>query len=231
MSQTPYSTAVRSMPEEDRPRERLARLGAEALRDAELIAVLFRTGTREAGAVALAERVLADLGDLRNLSNASLEVIQRVKGVGRVKAIELKAALELGKRLAAYQRPAVKRIRSAQDVADLLMLEFKNCETEQFKSVLLNRKNDVLKVADISRGGLDSTSAGPREVFRQAVRENAAAIIVCHNHPSGEPEPSGTDIELTRLLCEAGAKLGIDVLDHVVFGDGRYVSMKERRLM
>lgn len=231
MSQTPHITAVREMPEEDRPRERLARLGAEALRDAELVAVLFRTGTQEAGAVALAERVLARFKDLRTLSNTSLEEIQEVKGVGRVKAIELKAALELGKRLAAYQRPASTRIRGAEDVANLLMLDFKDCETEQFKSVLLSTKNDVLKVVGISRGGLDNTSAAPREVFRQAVRENAAAIIVCHNHPSGDPEPSRTDIELTRSLCEAGRTLGIPVLDHVVFGDGRFVSMKERRLM
>jgi len=231
MSEFVYPTAVRDMPEEDRPRERLARLGAEALRDAELIGVLFRTGTREVGAVALAERLLRHFGDLRALAQASLEEIREVKGIGAVKAVEIKAALELGKRLAVHTRPAATRIRGARDVADLLMLQFKEYETEHFKTILLNIRNDVLKVVDISSGALDGTPAAPREVFRKAVRGNAGAIIVCHNHPSGDPEPSRTDIELTRLLCDAGATLGIPLLDHVVFGDGRFVSLKERGLM
>lgn len=225
-----HTSAVREMPEEDRPRERLDRLGPEALRDAELIAVLFRTGTRDAGAVALAERLLRHFGGLRALARASLEEIQQVRGVGRVKAIEVKAALELGKRLAAHTRPPVSRIRAAADVADLLMLRFKEYETEHLLALLLNTKNEVLKTVEVSRGGLDGAAAAPRDVYRQAVREGAAAVIVCHNHPSGDPEPSRADIELTRLLAEAGETLGIRLLDHVVFGDGRHVSLKERQL-
>ena len=231
MDDTYQPTSVREMPEEDRPRERLARLGAEALRDAELIAVLFRTGTRSLGAVALAERLIRHFGNLRALSRASIEEIRQVKGVGQVKAVELKAALELGKRLAVHTRPAVSRIRSAADIAALLMMAFKDYETEHFKCVLLNVKNEVLKTVEVSRGGLDGTVASPREVFRHAIRENAAAVIVCHNHPSGDPEPSRTDIELTRQLKEAGDTVGISLLDHVVFGDGRFVSMKERQMM
>ena len=223
-----FTTAVREMPTEERPRERLATIGPEALRDAELLAVLFRTGTREFGAVALAERLLRHFGGLRTLARASLEEIQQVKGIGRVKAIEIKAALELGKRLAAHTRPPVTRIRAAADVSDLLMLRFKEYETEHLLALLLNRKNEVLKVVEISRGGLDGAPAAPRDVFRQAVREAAAAIIVCHNHPSGDPEPSRADLELTRLLAEAGETLGIALLDHVIFGDGRFVSLKER---
>ncbi len=232
MSNAPqYPSAVREMAEEDRPRERLARLGAEALRDAELIAVLFRTGTREAGAVALAERLLSHFGGLRALARASVEEIQQVKGVGAVKAVEIKAALELGKRLAEHRQAASKRIHSASDVADLLMLRFKDYETERFVVLLLNAKHEVLKTQEISRGGLAGTHAGPADVFRQAVREGAAAIIVAHNHPSGDPEPSRTDQELTGRLRESGAILGIELLDHIVFGDGKYVSLKERHML
>lgn len=227
----PLHSAVREMPEEDRPRERLARVGPEALRDAELLAVLFRTGTQQEGAVALAERVLRHFGNLRTVARASLEELQMVKGIGAVKAIEIKAALELGKRLARHQAPARPKIRSAQDVSDLLMTTFKEYETEHFKSVLMNIKNEVLKVVDVSRGSLSGTLAEPGDVFRQAVREGAAAVIVAHNHPSGDPEPSQTDLHLTRRLSEAGEILGVRLLDHVVFGDGRIVSLKDRGLM
>ena len=231
MREPAYSSTVREMPEEDRPRERLARLGPEALRDAELLAVLIRTGTRDLGVVALAERVLAHFGDLRSLSRASIEELQQVKGMGAVKAIEIKAALELGLRLAAHTDRHRWRIRSAQDVVDFLMLRFKDCETEHFKCLLLNARHEVLKVVDVSGGGLDGTAALPRDVFRQAVREGACAVIVCHNHPSGDPEPSRDDLSLTKRLAEAAAIVGVDLLDHVVFGDGRYASLKERGLM
>jgi DNA repair protein RadC len=219
------------MPQEDRPRERLARLGPEALRDAELIAVLFRTGTRQMGAVALAEALLRHFGDLRSVARASIEELQQVKGLGAVKAIEIKAALELGMRLAAHSVRDRAKIRTAQDVVDLLMLRFKHCETEQFKCLILNTKHEVLKTVDVSQGGLDGTVAVPRDVFRQAVREGASAVIVCHNHPSGDPEPSRDDIALTRRLGEAASLLGVALLDHVIFGDGQFVSLKERNLM
>ncbi len=226
-----YPTAVREMPEEDRPRERLARLGPEALRDAELIAVVFRTGGRREGVVALAERLLWRFGGLRPLARASLEEMQQVRGVGKAKAAELRAALELGKRLAAHRAPERFKIRNAADAAELLMATFKEYETEHFKAVLLNVKNEVLKTVDVSHGGVDGTAAAPRDVFRQAVREGAAAVLVAHNHPSGDPEPSRADLDLTERLAESATLLGIALVDHVVFGDGRFVSMKERHLM
>ena len=226
-----YTSSVREMPEDDRPRERLMRLGPEALRDAELIAVLYRTGTREMGAVALAEQTIRHFGGLRALARASVEELQQVKGLGAVKAIEIKAALELGTRLAAYTENDRPRIRCSQDVVDLLMARFKHYETEQFKTLLLNTKHEVMKTVDISQGGIDGTVAAPRDVFRQAVREGAAAVIVCHNHPSGDPQPSREDIMLTKRLQESAEVLGIGFLDHVVFGDGRYISMKERNLI
>lgn len=226
-----YSSAVREMPEEDRPRERLARLGAEALRDAELIAIILRSGTRKMGAVALAEEVLRRFGDIRAVSRASVEELKQISGMGTVKAIELKAALELGLRLAAHTGPKRTKIRSAEDVVQLLMARFKQCETEHLKSILLTTKHEVMKVIDVSHGGLDGTVAIPRDIFRQAVREGATAVIVAHNHPSGDPEPSRDDISLTKRLVEAADLLGVSFLDHIIFGDGRYVSLKERNMM
>ena len=223
---------VREMAEDDRPRERLEQRGPEALKDAELMAVLFRTGTRELNALALAEKLLDHFDhSLRRISQASLEELRQVKGIGRVKAIEIKAALELGKRLEAHKRPAVDKIHSAEDVSRLLMHKFKEYETEHFKTLLLNTKNEVLKVHEVSKGGIDGTDAHPRDVLRQAVREGAAAIIVTHNHPSGDPEPSRADIALTKRLSEAAQIVGVSLLDHVIFGDGRHVSLKERGLM
>ena len=222
------STSVHEMPEEERPRERLAQAGPEALRDAELLAILFRTGTRQLGAVALAEKVLRHFGGLRKVARASLEELQQVDGIGKVKAIEIKAALELGKRLAAFTERDRPKISGAADIADLLMVQFKEYEHEVFKCVLLNTKNEVLKTVDISHGGLDGTMAVPRDVFKQAVREGASAVILCHNHPSGDPEPSRQDIDLTKRLVDSGELLGVRVLDHVIFGDGRYVGLNDR---
>ena len=231
MTKEYYSTAVREIPEEERPRERLARLGAIALRDAELLAVLFRTGTRKEGAIALAERILKEFGNLRALSRASIEELMQVKGVGRVKAIEIKAAVELGIRLAREKDEQRPKIRSAEDVANLIMVRFKQCETEEFKALLLNTKNEVLKQVTVASGGLDAALAMPRDVFRQAVREAASAVIVCHNHPSGDPEPSPEDIRITERLRDAAEIIGLRFLDHVVFGDNRWVSLQERGLL
>lgn len=228
MTKPVYRASVREIPPEERPRERLAKLGPEALRDAELIAILFRSGSRRVGAVRLAEEVLTHFGGLRGVAKASVEEMQQINGLGAVKAIEVKAALELGKRLAVHTDTRRPKITCAEDVSELLMVRFKDCETEQFKALLLNTKNEVQKVVDISDGGLDATLALPRDVFRQAVREGASAVIICHNHPSGDPEPSKDDIALTKRLKEAGALLGLRVLDHVVFGDGRFVSITER---
>ncbi|MFO7775055.1 MAG: DNA repair protein RadC [Candidatus Hydrogenedentota bacterium] len=224
-------TAVRELPFEERPRERLKRLGPEALQDAELIAILFRTGTSKMGAVALAQQVVRHFQSLRAIARASLTELQEVNGLGTVKAIEIKAALELGKRLAQYTDMNRFKVKTAEDVSTLLMAPFKDCEVETFKSVLLNTKNEVIRAVDVSSGGLDATMALPRDVFRQAIREGAHSVIVAHNHPSGDPEPSKSDIELTKRLADAAKVLGIRFLDHVVFGDGRYVSLKERNLL
>ena len=221
---------MREMLPEERPRERLRLLGAEALKDAELLAVLFRTGTRKKSAVVLAEELLKHYQGLRGLAQASIEELQNFPGIKLVKALEIKAALELGRRLAKYTELRNQRIRCAADVVQHVMLDYKDREVEHFLVVLLNAKNTVLRTVQVSAGGLDATLASPRDVFRQAIRENASAVICCHNHPSGDPEPSVDDVALTKRLAEAADILGIRFLDHIVIGDGKYVSLKERNL-
>ncbi len=226
-----YSLSMREVSEEERPRERLVRHGADALKDAELLAILFRSGTKELNAVNLAEQVLKRFEDLQRLSQASVEELQQIRGVGKVKAVEIKAALELGRRLAVYKRSHRVSIRSASDVWDLLTPELRACETERFLCIQVNTKNVVLKVELVSQGSMDGTSAMPRDVFRQALRDGAHGIIVAHNHPSGDPEPSQPDIDVTRRLAQVADLVGIRFLDHVIIGDGKYVSFKERGLI
>lgn len=220
-------------PEEERPRERLVTAGAGALKDAELLAILFRTGSREFNALRLAEELVHEFRDLRGVARASLEELQQVKGVGRVKAIEIKAALELGLRLATHHNRNIKdRMDRPEAVHSYLKHRFKEYETEHFVALLLNTKNELLRPVEISHGGLDETVAAPRDVFRQAVREGASGVVVAHNHPSGDPEPSRADLMLTQRLKEAADIIGVRLLDHVIFGDGdRYVSLKERGQM
>jgi DNA repair protein RadC len=219
---------VRELPPDERPRERLKRLGPEALTTSELIAILFRTGSRKSGAQDVAQRLLSRFGDLERLARASIEELCEVEGVGAVKAMEVKAALELGRRLAGFTGEAKPVIRSPEDVKALFMGDFTGLDKEHFRAVLLNTKNHVLKTVEISVGSLDSSLVHPRECFRPAVAASAASIILLHNHPSGDPEPSADDIAITKRLKEAGKNLGIEVLDHIIFGQGTYVSLKER---
>jgi len=230
-SRPEYSLPMRDVAEEERPRERLVRLGADALKDAELLAILFRSGTKELNANALAEQVLKEFGNLSRLSWASVEELQQIKGIGRVKAVEIKAAMEFGKRLASYRRMNTIRIQTADDVHELLMPELRGCETERFICIQVNTKNMVTKYDLVSQGSADGTSAMPREVFRQALRDGATGVVVAHNHPSGDPEPSQADIEVTRRLAQAADLIGIRFLDHVIIGDGRHVSLRERGII
>ena len=222
---------VRELPPDERPRERLKRLGPEALTTSELIAILFRTGSRKSGAQDVAQRLLARFGDLERLARASLEELCEVEGVGEVKAMEVKAALELGRRLAGFTGEEKPVIRSPEDASALFMSDFTGLDKEHFRAVLLNTKNHVLKTVEISVGSLDSSLVHPRECFRPAVAASAASIILLHNHPSGDPEPSADDIAITKRLKEAGKNLGIDVLDHIIFGHGTFVSLKEKGVL
>ncbi|MDK2821002.1 MAG: repair protein RadC [Clostridia bacterium] len=228
--QVRQGTTIKEMLAELRPRERLLNFGVEALSNAELLAILIRTGTKTETAIDVATRLLSKPEGLKYLAEASIEELQKQKGIGLAKASELKAALELGRRLAAFTLSR-KVIKNPQDVANLLMEEMRCLDREYFRTVSLNIKNYVLAVDNVSIGGLNSSLAHPREVFKDPIRRSAASIILAHNHPSGDPTPSKEDIEVTKRLSEAGKILGINVLDHLIIGDGRFVSLKERNLI
>ena len=225
-----YRLTLRELPSEERPRERLRQRGAEYLSAAELLAILLRTGTTEENVLELAGRLLARWGGLVGLHRASFAELCAVKGVGEAKAAQLKAGLELGRRLLAAspeERPAV---RTPQDVADLLLPEMRFLDQEHLRVVLLSTKNQVLAVPTVYKGNVRAAQVRPSEVFREAVRENAPSVIIVHNHPSGDPTPSPEDVAVTRELVQAGRLLDIEVLDHVVLGNGRYASLRERGL-
>ena len=222
-----YSVTIREMPSEERPRERLKKHGAAALSTTELLAIQLRIGNKERSAVGLAEFLMAEFSGLRGVANAGIDGLRKVKGIGPVKAIEIAAAVELGKRLAVLSDEPKITIRSPADIANLLMPELRDMKKECLKAIHLDTKNQVLKIITISVGILNSSLVHPREVFQEAITSSACSLIVAHNHPSGDPTPSPEDKSITRRLHECGELLGIELLDHVIVGDNRWVSLKE----
>ncbi|MEE9285646.1 MAG: DNA repair protein RadC [Dehalococcoidia bacterium] len=225
-----YTPRIRDLPAGERPRERLLQYGASALSNAELIAILLRTGVEGESALGVAQRLLAHFGGLRGIGAAAYGELSREKGLSAAKYCHLMAAMELGRRLASTSPQDQPVIRTAQDVADLLMGELAHLDQEHLRVVLLSSKNQVQGVHRVYIGTVNTSLVRASEVFRPAVRENSPAIIVAHNHPSGDPTPSQQDIQLTRQLCQAGRVLNVDLMDHVVIGCGQFVSMKERGL-
>lgn len=222
---------IMDLPEESRPRERLQKYGAQALSDAELLAILIRTGTRSESALVVAGRILKGDGGRLGLSfvaDASVEELSKIKGIGLAKSVQIKAAVELGLRLSSQIKRRSAVMTSPADVASYLMDEMRFLEKEHFRAMLLNIKNHLISVEDISVGSLNSSIVHPREVFKPAIRRSSASIILVHNHPSGDPTPSREDLEVTRRLVEAGRIIGIEVIDHVIIGNGSYVSLKEK---
>ena len=209
---------IRDMPEQERPRERLVALGAEALRHAELIAIMLRTGMKGVSAIEIAEQLLQKFGTLDGLARATLAELGQVKGVGRDKAIALKAAFTLAQRMAKELRGEAPLLELPAQIADLLREENRFLEVETFQAVLLNTRRRLIRVEKLSQGTLDTILVHPREVFRAAITANAACVILVHNHPSGDPTPSEADIKATRDLIRAGQLLKIEVLDHVILG-------------
>lgn len=228
---------IREMPAWDRPRERLMQRGAEALGDAELIAILLRTGVKGQSAVQLAQQLLKDFKTLEALARLPLETLAEVKGVGQTKAIQLKAAFELARRLSASSRDKQQIINSPEDAAAVLREELRLLDRESFRALLLNTKNGLIKISDVSEGSLNASIVEPREVFKGAITASAASMILAHNHPSGDPTPSSEDISITKRLVKAGELLNIAVLDHIILGqrtqdrEQDFVSMKELGLM
>lgn len=228
---TDYTVLIRDLPQEERPRERLERLGSSALDIPSLIAILLRTGNARTSAIQLAHLLFARFGSLKALAGASIEELSAVSGVGLAKACQLKAAFELGKRLATSVDAPRPVISSPQDAANLLMEEMRHLREEHFRALLLDTRHQVMRQQEISVGSLNASLVHPREVFRAAIAASASALVLAHNHPSGDPAPSKEDLALTQRLAQAGELMGIPVLDHLIIGDNRFVSLKERGMM
>ena len=222
-----YRPTIRQLPASERPRERLRDRGATALSNSELLAIILRTGTPSENALALANAALARFGGLPGLVRASFGELCTQHGMGEAKAAQVKAALELGLRLVSAQPEERATVRSPQDVSNLLLAEMGLLEQEHMRVLLLNTKNQVLAMPEVYKGSVNTAQVRVSELFREAIREVCPAIIVVHNHPSGDPTPSSDDIEMTRELIEAGKLLDIEVLDHIVIASRGIVSLRE----
>lgn len=219
---------LRQLPHNQRPRERMISYGADALSHAELLAILIRTGTKNQSAIQLSTQLLQQCGSLRELADMSVEEFTAIKGIGQAKALQLLAGIELGKRVARSKLGEVVTVRSPHDAAMYMMEEMRYLKKEHFICLFLNTKNHIIGKETMSIGTLNASLVHPREVFRSAIRSSSASIICMHNHPSGDPTPSSEDIQITKRLYEAGALLGIELLDHLIIGDGKFVSLKEQ---
>lgn len=224
---------IKDLPDSDRPRERLVSQGADALRNAELIAIILRTGLKGHSAIQVAEQLLQRFVTLEQLARAPLDELRKTKGIGRDKAIALKSAFTLAQRMAKELRVEPPVLDNPANVASMLREENRLYQVEHFQVLLLNTRRKLLRIEQISQGTLDTILVHPREVFRLAIAANAAAIVLVHNHPSGDPTPSEGDIRVTRELIRAGQLLKIEVLDHVILGQRTvdrprdYVSLRE----
>nr|WP_090397056.1 DNA repair protein RadC [Natribacillus halophilus] len=213
------------------PRERLTQEGAENLSNQELLAILLRTGTPHETVLQLASRVLSEFDGLMMIKDASLEELQAIKGIGQVKAIELRAALEIGKRIHTSQHGERYVIKTPEDVSEYVMEDMRFLNQEHFVAIYLNTKNQVLFKKTLFIGSLNASIVHPREVFKEALRRSAASVVCLHNHPSGDPSPSREDREVTKRLVECGKVLGVEVLDHIIIGDRRYSSLREHGII
>ena len=223
---------IKEIPLNDRPREKMAANGAAVLTDAELIAILLRTGTAEKSAIDIASEMTADGGLYKRLAGITrINELTNIKGLGQAKAATVLAALEIGRRIASAKPLEKIHLSCPHDVADFLMPRLRYAAKEQFVVILLNNKNKVIGTEVVSEGSLSSSIVHPREVYAPAILHHAAAIMVAHNHPSGDPKPSTEDTEVTRVLARSGKVLGIPMIDHVIIGDGNYYSFLENEAL
>ncbi len=228
------SYTVRDLPQSDRPRERLMRMGPEALSSTELLAIIMRTGARGDSVLMTSQKLLSEFGNLQSIAQASVAEICRVRGIGEAKAIEIKAALELGKRLYdpdyGLDGPG-KPVQTPEEAYKSMQSKLSGKKKEHFYVLCLNTRGRVNDTRQVSIGNLDSSLVHPREVFKDAISTYASTVIFVHNHPSGDLEPSAEDINLTKRLVEAGELLGIPVIDHIIVSDKGYTSLKSRNLI
>ncbi|MFA5366753.1 MAG: DNA repair protein RadC [Dehalococcoidia bacterium] len=226
-----YHIRISELPNSERPRERLRQSGAASLSNSELLAIILRTGTRDENVVGLANRLLVKFGGLPGLSRTSFNELCNEHGVGPAKAAQLKAAMDLGRRAASAQPEEKAVIRTPQDAASLLMDDMGSLQQEHLRVMLLNSKNRLLAIHEVYKGSVNASTIRTSELFRNAVRENCPSVIVAHNHPSGDPEPSSDDVAATEHMIKGGKSLDIEVLDHIIVGDHRFVSLKERGII
>ena len=233
MDEGTYHLRIKDLPEDERPRERLSKYGPATLRMAELLALLINTGSRGVTAIQLAEQLLQKYeANLRRMAHESpTQLCRDIKGLGPGKASHIVAAFELGRRLAAYMDTEKTQIRCPEDISRLMMPGLRGRNQETLHVLCLDTKHFVTRRRQIFEGSLNASIIHPREVFRFAIEESAASIVLVHNHPSGDPTPSSEDIRATRQLAEAGKLIDIALLDHVIIGDGNFVSLKERQLL
>jgi DNA repair protein RadC len=225
-----YHVTIKELPSSERPRERLLALGAEALSDTELLAIVFHSGVGKENALRLAQRLLKEFDDLPGLARAEKAELMAVKGLGPAKVAQLKAALELGRRLPLKTADERYQIRSPADAAHYMMGRMSLLEQEELHVMLLDTKNRIQGTEEVYRGSLNTTQIRVGELFRKAIRTSTNSIIIVHNHPSGDPSPSPDDIAVTKMIADAGKLLDIELLDHLVIGGQRFVSLKERGL-
>ncbi|WP_223154988.1 RadC family protein [Alkalibacillus aidingensis] len=219
---------IRDVPKDERPRERLIQSGPRALSNQELIAILIGSGTKGNSALSLATRVLKHFEGLSLLRDATITELKMINGIGTAKAVQLLAGIELGKRIQSYKLSDQYTIRSPEDGANFLMEDMRGLKQEHFVCLYLDTKNRIIHRQTIFIGSLNSSIVHPREVYKEAIKRSAASIICAHNHPSGDPSPSNEDIHVTRRLVESGKMIGIELLDHLVIGDHKYISLKEK---
>ncbi|HVN15599.1 MAG TPA: DNA repair protein RadC [Anaerolineales bacterium] len=221
---------ITDLHETERPRERLASLGPQALSNAELLAILLRVGVTGENAVQVGQRLLQQFSGLAGLHRTPFEELVNQRGIGEAKAAQIKAAIELGRRLTLESPEERPTINSPADAAALVQYEMSALEQEHLRVILLDTRNHVLDIVEVYQGSVNSSQVRVGEVFKAAIRRGVPALIVVHNHPSGDPTPSPDDVAVTRAFVQAGKLLDVDVLDHLVIGQGKYVSLKERGL-
>ncbi|MBI5681558.1 MAG: DNA repair protein RadC [Deltaproteobacteria bacterium] len=225
------SFTVRDLPKSERPRERLQQFGPEALSLQELLALVISRGVSKKSVMTIAQDLLVKFGSIKAISEASLEELSQIKGIGFAKAVQIKACFELGKRKDSEHELKDFNIKDPQSVVKAIQSSIKDKAKEHFKLILLNTRNKIIGISTISIGSLSASIVHPREVFKDAIMHSANAVVLVHNHPSGDTEPSEDDLKITKRLAEAGKILGIEVLDHIIIGKDNYFSFKEKRLV
>ncbi|HEX7363882.1 MAG TPA: DNA repair protein RadC [Dehalococcoidia bacterium] len=227
-----HSFTVHDLPLSDRPRERLFKLGSEALSAQEILELILGRGTKGESVMVTAQKLLSQFGNLKNLASASIEELRQIKGIGPAKAAQIRAAFELSKRLEDLPGEAANiTVKSPEDVIKTARTLLKGKKKEHFLILCLDTRNHLIKTNVVSIGSLDCSIVHPREVFKEAISSSASSVIFIHNHPSGDPTPSDDDIKMTKRLIEAGEIIGIDVLDHIVICDREHLSMKAKNLI